>query len=174
MDPQELDRIAGNIGKILDQGGPESDVLAYLQSEGFPSREAWLEAYRAPVQHPQGGPTIGPAGPTAQPSFPTLSPLAGGALDALIAYGTGLTFGLANKIPGVAEANAEIAQRNPRTSMALKGAGAAMSIPVGLMGATAARGAGGLGLGLLRNRAVQFLGASGTGAALYQKLFGGN
>lgn len=57
MDPQELARIERNLRRIIDAGGPESDVLAYLRTEGFNSREEYLDATRPPVD----------TGPTPQP-----------------------------------------------------------------------------------------------------------
>ena len=182
MDP-DLQRVHDNIRRIIDADGPESDILAYLRTEGFGSREAWLSAWRAernptaesvlpPPQPEPDQPSIGPSGPTEQPPFPTLPPMVGGALDALVSYGTGLTFGAANAIPGVREYNQNLRERNPRLTTLLGAAGAATSIPVGIAGATAARGAAGMagraaGSSLLR-RGLKY----GAGYYLLDKLLG--
>lgn len=179
MDPQELERVAENIGKIIDQGGPESHVLQYLQSEGFDSRDAWLAAYEtrrnanAPgAAIPGGGPSIGPSGPTAQPAFPTLPPLAGGALDMLIQFGLqGTTFGLAGKlIPGVGEASREIDARAPRTSMGMKAAGAAMALPMAAASATVGRAGVGAASALARTKLALGAGAGGGAVGTYALL----
>lgn len=46
------DRIKRNLGKMIDQGAPESDLNAYLSSEGFKSLDAWKAA--ASGRKPQG------------------------------------------------------------------------------------------------------------------------
>lgn len=121
-----------------------------------------------------GGPTIGPAGPTAQPAFAKLPPMAGGALDFLIAFGTGATFGAANLIPGVGEMNAEIRERAPRTAILSGAGGAALSIPL-TSGASAmmglgARGAAGLAGAIARNRMAQILGGGALGGGIVSRL----
>jgi hypothetical protein len=140
------------------------------------SEEQALRLSRRFLAELSGGPSIGPAGPTAQPAFPTLPPMVGGALDMLIQFGLqGATFGTAGRlIPAVGAASAEIDARNPRMSMAMKGAGSAMSLPLTMAGATVAGAGAGLAGRLLSNRLV--LGAAGGGATaayLMNKLSGG-
>lgn len=122
MDPQQIERIAGNLRKIIDQGGPEADVLAYLREEGFESREAWLEALNAPPP-----PTFET---TPQPPFATLPPMVGGALDALVAFGNLGAFGLPAMLSkDTREYTEELKERAPDAYMA---SGVAAGLATGL------------------------------------------
>lgn len=126
MDPQQIERIAGNLRKIIDQGGPEADVLAYLREEGFESREAWLEALSAPPPPP-------PPAPAEQPPFATLPPMVGGALDALVAFGNYGAFGLPALLSkDTREYVGELKERDP---VATAAAGAAGGLATGLASA---------------------------------------
>lgn len=49
----DTDRIKRNLAKMIDQGAPESDLDAYLQSEGFKSPEEWRAALK-PAGKPVG------------------------------------------------------------------------------------------------------------------------
>lgn len=40
----DTERIKGNLAKMIDQGAPESDLDAYLASEGFKSQKDWISA----------------------------------------------------------------------------------------------------------------------------------
>jgi hypothetical protein len=54
----DIDRIKGNLGKMIEQGAPESDINAYLSTEGYSSPEAWRSALSTPGVKPK---TVGAA-----------------------------------------------------------------------------------------------------------------
>lgn len=47
----DIDRIKGNIGRMIDQGAPESDINLYLETEGFKSPKEW-RAFANPAPEP--------------------------------------------------------------------------------------------------------------------------
>lgn len=152
---------------------PDADLLSALHAKFYSdlSREDFDAKVGAASTVAQvqaaGGPSIGPAGPTAQPAFAKLPPMAGGALDFLIQFGLqGGTFGAAGALfPAIAEQSAEIQARNPRMSTAMKGAGAAMAIPMAAGAAAVGTGLGGAALATARSRAATALGG-GIGGGL--------
>lgn len=117
MDP-ELQRIHDNIRRIIDAGGPESDILAYLRTEGFESRDEWIKAWAPP-------PPVN-TGPTPPLPFNTLPPAMGGALDALVAYGSGTGLPLLSE--DTREYVSGLRERNPGTTTAVQAAGAATGL----------------------------------------------
>lgn len=77
-------------------------------------------------------------GPTPQPPFPSLPPMVGGALDALVAFGTGAGLGLPLLAGDTREYMGELMERAPGATLAAAGAGALAG------GALGARGGAGL------------------------------
>ena len=144
MDP-DLQRIHDNLRRIIDSGRPEAeeDARAYLKSEGFGSREAWLSAWNA-ERNPAAEsvlppPLPEPEPPPKQPPFPTLPPMVGGALDALVAFGTGAGLGLPLLSGDTREYMGGLMERNPGTTLATAGVGAAAGLAAAATGANRLR-----------------------------------
>lgn len=150
--------------------------------------------YLDKLEKTHGRSNTGPT-PPPQPPFPTLPPMVGGALDALVAFGTGAGLGLPLLSGDTRAYTDELMERAPGTTLATAGAGGAMAGVAGgaaLMARTAAgaanphgfriahqagpgllrRGAG-LASDAIRNRFVR--GAVGGGIAYdyLRRMFGG-
>lgn len=59
----DTDRIKRNLNKMIDAGAPETDLDAYLQTEGFASPDAWRSAIASPAgPAPEAKPPVKPVG----------------------------------------------------------------------------------------------------------------
>lgn len=166
---------------------PDAELLRALHSKYYSDMPFERFAARVGVapassSGPAGaGPSIGPAGPTAQPAFPSLSPMKGGALDALILLGNTLALGVpAAMSETVANARRDIKDRSPRTAMGLEMGGAALAFPVAAMTGGAALRAPSAAAAMLRSPAIKGIGAGlgfggglAGGYAAIRRLLGG-